>query len=165
MSNLPERKNPSPRDATPKDTLPDPATAVEAEIDRQIGDLLPQKARREIVSRVTAVMISETFSGPIAHPRHLDQYERICPGAADRIIAMAEKRNDHHIEMERKVVEAEASDQRLGMISGAGLFALLIICALIVGLWTRDATMTAVFLGAAVVGGIGLFIKGRNGGS
>ena len=31
-----------------------------------------------------------SFSGPLPPPRGLDDYDRICPGAADRIIKMAE---------------------------------------------------------------------------
>lgn len=37
-------------------------------------------------------MSNEQFSGPIAHPKHLREYEDIVPGSAERIISMAEKR-------------------------------------------------------------------------
>ncbi|MDR0808864.1 MAG: hypothetical protein LBE86_07035 [Gemmobacter sp.] len=50
---------------------------------RQVGDLVPQGSRAAIVARVTTLMVSEQFSGPIAHPRHLREYEEICPGSAD----------------------------------------------------------------------------------
>lgn len=134
----------------------------EKEIDRQIGDLIPQKSRDEAVRRITAVLVSEHFSGPIAHPRHLREYESIQQGAADRIIAMAEKRNEHHIDMDQRVVGAEVADRKLGMILGASLFGILIICALVSALSLKSATITGLFLGATVIGGVGLFIKGRN---
>lgn len=146
-----------------KDAPLDPTEVFEAEVDRQIGDLVPQKARREIVHRMTALVISETFSGPIAHPRHLREYEAISPGAADRIISMAEARNNHHMMMERSVLDAETRDQKLGMILGAGLFACLIAAGLIVALMYQNVALTGVFLGAAALGGIAIFVKGRNG--
>lgn len=49
------------------------------------------------------------------------------------------------------------------MYAGAILFAFLIGAALVSGLVTGNATLAAVFMGSAVIGGIGVFIKGRNG--
>lgn len=57
-----------------------------AEIDRQIGTIVPQGQREQIVARVTRIVQSEVFSGPIAHPRHLREYDLVVPGSADRII-------------------------------------------------------------------------------
>lgn len=37
---------------------------------------------------MTSLMISEHFSGPIPHPKHIAVYEKIVPGAADRIIRL-----------------------------------------------------------------------------
>ncbi len=153
----PKKTSPSTTDQKGDDLAP-----LEEEIDRQIGDLVPQQARARIVERVTAVLVSERFSGPIAHPRHLREYEQIAPGSADRIITMAEKRNDHHIDMERKLSQAEIDDRKLGMICGAGLFALLIACALVAALFTLDGWISGAFLTATVLGGVGLFIKGRS---
>ncbi len=79
---------------------------LEKVIDRQIGDLVPQKQREVIVARMTSLIVSEHFSGPLPHPKHLVGYEQISPGAADRIIAMAERQQTHHIEMDKKIVDA-----------------------------------------------------------
>ena len=160
MAKRPTRqKSSSPENSKKTDSGLDP---LEQEIDRKIGDLVPQKAREQIVHRLTTIMVGEYFSGPIAHPRHLREYEEIEPGSANRIITMAEKRNDHNIEMERRATNAEIDERRLGMKCGAGLFGLLIVCALIVALSTKSRWITGAFLGATVIGGVGLFIKGRN---
>lgn len=156
-------ENPQKSKNLPQESGDNPGPSLEEEIDRQIGDLVPQKARGEVVRRLNTIMFSEMFSGPIAHPRHLREYEEIHPGAADRIISMAETRNDHHIAMDHKMSDAEIADRRLGMICGATLFGFLILAALICGIWTKQTGLAAVFLGTAVIGGIGLFIKGRNG--
>lgn len=136
---------------------------LEIEIDRQVGDLVPQKSRGEVVKRLTSIMVAEMFSGPIAHPRHLRQYDEILPGSADRIVKMAEDRNQHHIAMDQKLSDAEIADRKLGMIIGGSIFATLIIAAFIIALITQSPALSGIFMGAAVIGGVGLFVKGRNG--
>lgn len=76
---------------------------------------------------------------------------------------MAEKAIDHQAEMDKKIVDAEVKDQRLGML--LGFIALLIILALaaLFGYWDRPS-ITALFLGAAALGSIAVFVRGRNGG-
>jgi uncharacterized membrane protein len=142
---------------------PDVIDPVQTEIEKRLDGLLPPGERDEIIRRVVAVMHSESFSGPIAHPGHLREYELILPGAADRIIGMAEKQQDHIIAMERTVVEKEFSDRRWGMVLGALTFGLLIGGALAAGLNDKTAVALA-FLGAAAIGGVGLFVNGRRDG-
>ncbi|QLH13560.1 DUF2335 domain-containing protein [Paracoccus pantotrophus] len=158
-------KPPAKTPATAKNTQPEAGepTSLEAELDRQIGEIVPQAMRAQVVARVTSVVASEYFSGPIAHPRHLREYEDICPGSADRIITMAEERNRHIMAMERKVLEEDAADQKRGMQYGAGLFCLLIVAAFVTSAMKLHPAVPGLFLGAATLGGIGLFIKGRNG--
>lgn len=139
----------------------DPKISLEQELDRQIGDLVPQKARQEILRRVTSVVVSEVFSGPIAHPRHLREYEEIHPGSANRIITMAEERASHIIETESRFAKAEVDDARNGMRFGAAIFILLILAALIVALVTRDPVLSGLFLGATVLGGLSLFFRSQ----
>lgn len=81
-----------------------PAT-IKEEIDREIGSLVPQGQRTEIIMRLARVMTSELFAGPIAHPRHLREYEAILPGSAERIVSMAEKAQSHNQAMESAIVK------------------------------------------------------------
>lgn len=159
MGKPPSKKTPNP----PGTDVVEDDYNLEEEIDRQVGDLVPQKSRGEVVKRLTSIMVAEMFSGPIAHPRHLRQYEEILPGSADRIIKMAEDRNQHHISMDQKLSDAEIADRKLGMIIGGSLFASLVVAAFLIALTTNSPTLAAIFMGAAVIGGVGLFIKGRNG--
>lgn len=112
---------------------------------------------------MTSIIVSEHFSGPIAHPRHLREYEEICPGSAERIIKMAEDRNNHIMSMERAVFSESAQDQRRGMRYGAMLFAALIASALVTALMELHVAIPAIFLTTAALGAIPIFIKGRNG--
>lgn len=135
------------------------------EIDRMIGSNVPQKQREVIVERLTRLMISESFTGPLPHPRHLRGYEETSPGAAERIIAMAESRQKHHEDMDRRVLDAEKSDRDLGMWLGAGAFTLLVVSALISALILESEIIPGLFLGAAALGAVGLFVKGRTNGN
>ena len=135
---------------------------LESAIDKQIGDLLPQGSRTAAVARISSLLMSEHFSGPIAHPRHLGEYEAVSPGAADRIISMAEAQQSHHMHMDYKVIEAEVADRKLGMLLGAGTFTVLIVCALVAAYLTDNAVIPGLFLGTAAIGGVGLFIRGRS---
>lgn len=138
--------------------------SLEEVIDSQIGDLISQKQREVVVARMTSFIQSEHFSGPIAHPRHLRAYEDVSPGAADRIISMAEHQQSHIISMDKSVLSAEVSDRKLGMVLGAIAFLSLVGCALTTALLTTNPVVPGLFLGAAAIGGVGLFIKGRQAG-
>ena len=126
-----------------------------------IGDAVPQKKREVLVAQVTSLVESEYFFGPIPHPKHFEAYERIAPGTADRIITMAEKQQDHHIDMENKKLDAKESHSKLGMWFGIIGFLALIASALVVALWTESTTITVLFLAPAALGGVSLFIRGR----
>lgn len=68
------------------------------------------------VKKVVAEVIQSEFSGPIPPPNIIEGYERVLPGSADRIIAMAEKQSTHRQKMEEKMVNSEARDSLLGVI-------------------------------------------------
>ena len=136
--------------------------SIEDAIDQQIGDLVPQRSRGEIVKRVSTVVLSENFSGPLPHPRHLHAYDEISPGAADRIIAMAENQSDHHIHVEKTALDAEIKDQKRGMWMGAATMWLLILAAVAVAFVTENPVLTGIFLSAAAIGVIGKFVNGRS---
>ncbi len=51
--------------------------------------------------------VSEQLQGPIPPPSYLSGYEQLLPGAADRILKMAEKETEHRQAMEKKALDAE----------------------------------------------------------
>lgn len=139
-----------------------PQKSLEELLDRQIGDLVNQKQRDVIVSRVTSLLVREQFSGPLPHPKHLLGYEEISPGAADRIISMAERDQSHQIQMDKDILAAEKSDRKLGMWLGWGAFVFLVVCALASAAITGSQVIPGLFLGTAAIGGVSLFVRGRN---
>jgi uncharacterized membrane protein len=107
------------------------------------------------------------FAGPLPHPEILAGYEEACPGAALRIIQMAEEEGRSRRALEAKVVDAQVeglrrqfAEARLGQIFAFSIAALFLGCG------TYIATLGQPWAGA-LFGGIGLggivttFIAGR----
>lgn len=153
-------KPPAKRQSAP----PKPIPSLEGEIEAALRDTVPNSRLHDLTERVTQIAIGEQFSGPLPHPRHLAEYEQNHPGAANRIITMAEQSLGSHIALRDKALSADIAEGKLGMIYGAGIFVLLILCALASHLITGSVAVPGLFLGAAAIGGVAAFIKGRNGG-
>jgi uncharacterized membrane protein len=107
------------------------------------------------------------FVGPLPHPEILAGYEEACPGAALRIIQMAEDEGRSRRALEAKAVDAQVEgmrrqfwEARLGQIFAFSIAALFLGCG------TYIATLGQPWAGA-LFGGIGLggivttFIAGR----
>lgn len=76
--------------------------------------LQPPDPRRE---RVQLVRHEEriSYEGPLPPASELEQYERVCLGAADRIIVMAEQQAAHRRGLEQSVVRSNVKNESLGM--------------------------------------------------
>lgn len=71
------------------------------------GDGQPQ-----FVARVQGTV----FQGPLPPPEILAGYDKVLPGAANRIISMAEKNQSHRHSLEAKVIPSGIVSERIGQI-------------------------------------------------
>ncbi len=62
----------------------------------------------DLRKQISSSMRMETFKGPIPPPAVLEAYESLVPGAAQRILKMAENQASHRQEIEKIVVKAGA---------------------------------------------------------
>lgn len=76
--------------------------------------------------RVRAAAVG-IFSGPLPPPEILARYDEIVPGAADRILVMAEKQADHRRYLERRVIDSDMTRSAQGLILG---FVLVLVLGL-----------------------------------
>ena len=69
----------------------------------------------------------EQHQGPLPKPSDLHEYDLIVPGAAERIIKMAEEQAKHRQELERSVIQSDIRDGRTGLWLGfiIGIIAIL----------------------------------------
>lgn len=150
---------------------------IDEKLSEALGELIPSEDKRlRVISRISTVVKREVsiHSGPLPPPEQLAGYDKISPGFALRIVEMAEKQQNHGMEMDvklsdasiedrRKTTDAAIEDQKRGMFLGALLLFVILGCALISGLYDKTA-VAGFFLGAAVLNAIGLFVHGRSNG-
>jgi uncharacterized membrane protein len=114
----------------------------------------PQQAMQAAAQVVVAV--SESYSGPIPHPRHLEEIERIAPGSARLIIDAAMREQKHRHSMQ----QLEILYPYGGLICGFILMALCIAGAVFMGMENKPI-IVGLLLGVPTLTGIGWFVKSR----
>lgn len=102
----------------------------------------------------------EIHSGPIPSASELAKYENILPGAADRIITMAENQSKHRQEMEKKMLLANIKAEQCGQIFGFIIFGMAIIAGFILLILGKSVEGLA-SLTIAVGSIVGLFVYSR----
>jgi uncharacterized membrane protein len=81
--------------------------------------------------RETMEVIHNIHSGPLPRPQDFEAYNRILPGAADRILTMAETQGAHRQLLERRALTADMIQQATGTILGYLAFFVSMIAAFI----------------------------------
>ncbi|MDY2793972.1 MAG: DUF2335 domain-containing protein [Peptostreptococcus porci] len=77
---------------------------IEAEVisdDKKTGKVMLEIEKSEI-----------SFSGPLPHPDIMKGYDDIVPGAAERILKMAENQQNHRFKLEEKIVFDDSSERK-----------------------------------------------------
>ena len=77
--------------------------------------------------QTTTAIYHRQVVGPLPAADEFAGYEKVLPGAADRILTMAEKQSQHRQELEKRELEIDARDSLLGTIF-AFVFATATMC-------------------------------------
>ncbi len=85
---------------------------------RRANERAQRKSSVAASSTSLSVLRQEVFSGPLPHPDLLKKYDDVCPGAADRLIGMAEKQAAHRQAMESRALDYEHRRSMLGTQCG-----------------------------------------------
>jgi len=80
----------------------DSVSTVNPEDEFDIKPWLKPDTPPDLVNRVTRIQRISSYSGPLPPAYELDKYEQVLPGAADRIIALAENSLDFQREAFRE---------------------------------------------------------------
>lgn len=114
---------------------------------------LPEDKRNIILRQIS--IKESSFSGPIPSPEVIKGYDSIVPGAADRVIIMAEKQQEHRMDMEMKIVTSEISLSKSGQIIGFTLVLFFGTIALLLGLyghdWLAGVVFTTTIIGVGII--------------
>ena len=109
---------------------------------------------------VSQTQLSATYTyGPIPDAEQLAKYDDVSPGAASRIISMAEKQSEHRQAIEKMVVKSNARNSTLGVVAAFILGVLTIVGG--VFLAYNGSELTGAILGSTgLVGLATVFIYG-----
>jgi uncharacterized membrane protein len=98
-----------------------------------------------------------SFVGPLPSPEILQGFENVVPGAAERIIVMAEKEQDTRLRIEKRILAVNIVMVILGIVSG--LVALLVISFLIK--YSMDKgypNVASILASTSLLGVVGIFV-------
>ena len=123
--------------------------------------------RQPQVENCEQIVIAQQFSGPIPPPNVLAQYDDIVPGAAERILKMAENQAAARIRVEEKVVDNEIrATKNIVRSSYLGIFfafaSIIILAALAYFAMINDYPAVATGIIVAMASVAGVFILFRN---
>ena len=103
--------------------------------------------------------VTQHFSGPLPPPQVLSQYEQIVPGAAKRILAMAEKQSRHRREMEASVIGSDVRNSRLGLYFGFSIGVCGLVCSVVIAIFGQPWAAGLIGVGT-LVSLVGTFVYG-----
>ena len=112
--------------------------------------------------RAVARVVQSEFRGPIPPPEIISGYEAIVPGAADRILSMAETQSQHRQEMERIKMKSESRDGLLGILFAfiLGIGSIIAAIVIVVLVPQNAGAISSALLGMTGIGSIiATFIK------
>lgn len=134
----------------------DPASTSAHEIVAKLTPMLRPDKKGE-AERVIAMSLTKVHSGPLPAPDDLARYEAISPGAADRIISMAEANMNHRHTMDRTIVASEYGLRTRGQ--WLALVALIVMLAVIAfTFWIGHPIEATVLGGGTLVTVTGMFL-------
>lgn len=92
-------------DAGDVDLVPDAVSSGDDVPERDELVRLTDEAEEDF--RTVASAKIESYRGPLPQPEAMREYESALPGAADRILSMAERQAAHRIDIENRALELE----------------------------------------------------------
>ena len=104
---------------------------------------------------------ASAYCGPLPPAEAFEKYEAVCPGAADRIIAMAERQAAHRQEIEKTVVNSGSLNSKLGIVSALFVAIAVLIGGVICILKGHDWAGGSI-VAIDIVGLCGVFVYGTN---
>jgi uncharacterized membrane protein len=100
------------------------------------------------------------FSGPLPSPENLLNYDKVTPGAANRIIEMAEKNQEHRLYINKIIAESDVKKSLRGQIFGFAIAAIAFTVATICAFLDQKEIGIAA-IGFSLVSIVSTFVLGR----
>lgn len=152
-----EAKEGQRRDLLPADDLE--FEPLEDVLSAKLGEIVPEPKKQEVTRVVHEVFAS--FHGPLPHPSILRGYDEVSPGAAERIIVMAEKEQTHRHSWEQRALSAERWYSMVGVLAGWTVAIALAVGAVVAAAYDQPAVGIAL-AAASATGMVWKLVQGRS---
>lgn len=134
------------------------AKEVAAEEVAEILSGLSKEERETIVGAMVRIE-QRTFSGPLPHPELFQGYEQTQPGAANRILTMSEKEQDHRHDMEKAKFKQKCRKQNRGQVYGCVLAVFFALVAFALSILGHEIIASVIF-GTTILGVLVIYVLG-----
>ena len=117
-----------------------------------VGELAKME---EVPQEVVGLILSRMHIGPLPPASEFKNYDTVLPGAADRIMTMAEREQNNRIFLQQKDLNTGSKVAVIGQLYG------FLIMAGFIGLsvWFAYTGQTALAAGAILVGGLSIVAR------
>lgn len=138
------------------------------ELEQELTTINPQifhgvnpKKKEEILKSFSVTMVHlRSHSGPLPDAETLIQYNSVIPDGADRIMKMAEKQQEHRMELEMKVVTGHSRQSVIGQWFGLIIGLVGIGCGTFLA-YSGEPTVGGIIAGGTVVSLVSVFVIGK----
>jgi uncharacterized membrane protein len=148
---------------TPVDAEPPTGQAAPELLERvpePLRNALSQPGVPSHLVRTTVEAFAEMWAGPLPPADQVQAWERVLPGSADRILAMAERQQAHRFSLEKTTVEGGSRRSWWGLWLGF-LISLVVIGVGTGIILTGHTWEGTTIMGVDVVALAGVFVYGR----
>ena len=90
------------------------------------------------IPQLVAATQTEMYKGPLPHPEHLAKYEKLYPGASEKIFVIFEKQANHRMGLEKTVIMANIANEKRGQHFGFILALMAIVGGVVLTALGKD---------------------------
>jgi uncharacterized membrane protein len=138
--------------------------SVEKQIISKVPSLknLPEAEQKELLEVFAncSIAVHKSFCGPLPSPEALEDYNRVVPGLADRIVSMTEGQQKHRMTLESSMATSQQKQSQRGQIFAFLLTILLITCGGILAFTNHTAAGVTIF-STTIIGVAATFIANQ----
>jgi len=120
---------------------------------------MPPAEQKKVIRSIT-ISSFQAHMGPLPAPESLDQYNKIIPDGAERIMTMAEKQSSHRINIEHIVISGQVKQSGRGQIFGLIIAFVAIGASILLAMFNHEI-VAGIIGGGSVVGLVTVFVVGR----
>ncbi len=102
-------------------------------------------------ARIEQIIAQQVWSGALPRPEDFARFNEVVPGAAERILTMAEAEQRHRIDLERQIVPGNMNAGRRGQWLGAAISVIALLLAAVTAMRGAPWQVSVALVGVPVL--------------